>query len=158
MTIDTFVLYSEEVGDKTLAERDQILSQCGVQLSKSYWQRAYNLDDDDIVQVDTAAKATTSSHLASFAEPITAADAGIVVDNTVAEMLASGSLNAQGQALTQSLINALQSGSANTDTVLDKLINAYPEMDDTALQNELARLIFLAGLVGRVEAAGELAT
>ena len=153
-----FVLYSEEVGDKTLAERDQILSQCGVQLSKSYWQRAYNLDDDDIMQVDTAAKATTSSHFASFAEPITAADAGIVVDNTVAEILASGSLNAQGQALTQSLINTLQSGSANTDTVLDKLINAYPEMDDTALQNELARLIFLAGLVGRVEAAGELAT
>ncbi|MFD1245915.1 phage portal protein family protein [Paralysiella testudinis] len=57
-----FVLYSEEVDDKTLAERDQILSQCGVQLSKSYWQRAYNWDDGDIVQVDTAAKATTSSH------------------------------------------------------------------------------------------------
>ena len=82
------------------------------------------------------------------------------MDNTVAEMLAatSGSLNQQGQALTRSLINALQSGSANTDTVLDKLINAYPDMDDTALQNELARLIFLSGLVGRIEAAGELAT
>ena len=31
-------------------------------------------------------------------------------------------------------------------------------MDDKALQNELARLIFLSGLVGRIEAAGELAT
>ena len=35
------------------------------------------------------------------------------------------------------------------------MINAYPEMDDTALQNELARLIFMAGLIGRIEAREE---
>jgi len=46
-----FVLYTEEAGDKTLAERDQILTGCGVRLSESYWKRAYNLSDDDIVQV-----------------------------------------------------------------------------------------------------------
>ncbi|GMQ52111.1 hypothetical protein LST1_24060 [Neisseria elongata] len=34
--------------------------------------------------------------------------------------------------------------------------DVYPNMDDTALQNELARLIFLSDLVGRIEVVQEL--
>lgn len=152
-----FVLFeTEETGTKERAERDKMLFDAGARFTNSYFTRAYGLETGDLAEPQATLNPNTAPNLASFAEPITAADAGIVVDNTVAEMLASGSLNQQGQALTRSLINALQSGGA--DTVLDRLINAYPNMDDTALQNELARLIFLAGLVGRIEAAQELAT
>ncbi|WP_228068226.1 MULTISPECIES: DUF935 family protein [unclassified Neisseria] len=45
---------------------------------------------------------------------------------------------------------------ADTDKLIDRLTAAYPDMDDKALQNELARLIFLSGLVGRIEAAQEM--
>ncbi|MFC3873648.1 phage portal protein family protein [Neisseria musculi] len=45
---------------------------------------------------------------------------------------------------------------ADTDNLLDRLTAAYPDMDDKALQNELARLIFLSGLVGKIEAAREM--
>ena len=149
-----FILYEASEGDKAQAERDQILSGCGVQLSESYWKRAYNLSDDDIVAVGKTAEVTPASPLASFAEADMATDAGILID-TLAP--ASGSLNQQGRVLTDGLVSALGSGIATPDDALNKLINAYPEMDDTALQNELARLIFMAGLVGRVEAAQELA-
>ena len=149
-----FVLYTEEAGDKTLAERDQILTGCGVRLSESYWKRAYNLSDDDIVQVVSPPNATPASPLADFAEHRPAADAGLVID-TLAPL--SGSLNVQGQALTDILIGSLKQGAATPEAVLDRLTAAYPDMDDAALQEELARLIFLAELVGRVEAAEELA-
>ena len=55
------------------------------------------------------------------------------------------------------MIGSLKQGAATPEAVLDKLTAAYPNMDDAALQEELARLIFLAELVGRVEAAEELA-
>lgn len=42
------------------------------------------------------------------------------------------------------------------ENLLDRLTAAYPNMDDTALQNELARLIFLSDLVGRIEVVQEL--
>ena len=149
-----FVLYTEEAGDKTLAERDQILTGCGVRLSESYWKRAYNLSDDDIVQVASPPNATPASPWADFAEHQPAADVGLVID-TLAPL--SGSLNAQGQALTDILIGSLKQGAVTPEAVLDRLTAAYPNMDDAALQEELARLIFLAELVGRVEAAEELA-
>ena len=55
------------------------------------------------------------------------------------------------------MIGSLKQGAVTPEAVLDKLTTAYPDMDDAALQDELARLIFLAELVGRVEAAEELA-
>ena len=146
------MLYTEEAGDKTLAERDQILTGCGVQLSESYWKRAYNLSDDDIVQLAAPPNTPSASSLADFAEH-QPSDAGLVID-TLAPL--SGSLNAQGQALTDALVGSLKQGAATPEAVLDRLTAAYPDMDDVALQDELARLIFLAELVGRVEAAEEL--
>lgn len=151
-----FVLYSLEEGDKTLAERDQILAACGVKFTESYWKRAYNLSDDDILPAGTsvaaAAPASGTANAASFSESA-AADAGLVIDSLIP---GAGRLNAQGQALTAALVKDLQQGETE-ENLLDRLAAAYPNMDDKALQNELARLLFLAGLVGRVEAAEELA-
>lgn len=148
-----FVLYEESEGGKVQAERDQILTTCGVQLSESYWKRAYNLSDDDIVAVSSAAEVTPASPLADFAEAETVTDAGMVIDGLAPD---AGRLNAQGQALTAAFVGELQQGET-AENLLDRLSAAYPNMDDTALQDELARLIFLSDLVGRIEAAEELA-
>lgn len=43
----TFKLFSEEKIDKTRAERDKLLTETGVRFTKDYYQRAYNLTDDD---------------------------------------------------------------------------------------------------------------
>ena len=88
-----------------------------------------------------------------FAEGVSApADAGTIIDTLAPD---TGRLNAQGQALTEALVDELKKGET-ADNLLDRLTDAYPNMDDKSLQNELARLIFLAGLVGRVEAAEEM--
>ncbi|QNT58447.1 hypothetical protein AABM17_2226 [Neisseria musculi] len=67
----------------------------------------------------------------------------------------AGRLNVQGRALIDAPVAELKKGET-ADNLLDRLSAVYPEMDDTALQNELARLIFLSGLVGRIEAAQEM--
>lgn len=155
-----FVLYELEEGDKTLAERDQILVNCGVKLSDSYWKKAYNLSDDDVEAIDAAAPKVATppllpnqADMPEFAEGVSApADAGTIIDTLAPD---TGRLNAQGQALTEALVDELKKGET-ADNLLDRLTDAYPNMDDKSLQNELARLIFLAGLVGRVEAAEEM--
>lgn len=75
----------------------------------------------------------------------------------VADTLApnAGRLNQQGRDLTALLVQDLQRGETE-DNILDRLAEQFPNMDDTALQNELARVIFLSGLVGRIEAAQEM--
>ena len=67
----------------------------------------------------------------------------------------AGRLNQQGHDLTALLVQDLQRGETE-DNILDRLAEQFPNMDDTALQNELARVIFLSGLVGRIEAAQEM--
>ena len=146
-----FVLYEDSEGDKTQAERDQILVNCGVKLSESYWKRTYNLSNEDIVSampVPDGLKAQTSDFSEARYQ-----DAGMVIDTLSPD---SGRLNAQGQALTAAFVADLQQGET-AENLLDRLSAAYPNMDDTALQDELARLIFLSDLVGRIEAAEELA-
>lgn len=149
-----FVLYAQDAGGRELAERDQILVNCGVKLSESYWKRAYNLSDDDVVSV-AAAQNTGGQTVpaAEFAEGVAEhTDAGLLIDTLAPD---AGRLNAQGQALTDALVAELKKGET-ADNLLDRLTAAYPDMDDKALQNELARLIFLSGLVGRIEAAEEM--
>lgn len=148
-----FVLYAQAEGDKTLAERDQILVNCGVQLSEGYWKRAYNLSDDDVVSVTVAQNTEQPETAAEFSEGEPKhTDAGMLIDTLAPD---AGRLNAQGQALTDVLVAELKKGET-ADNLLDRLTAAYPDMDDKALQNELARLIFLSGLVGRIEAAEEM--
>ena len=65
-------------------------------------------------------------------------------------------LNAQGQALTAVLAAAIKDG-ASEDSILDVLVDTYPDMDENALQDELERLFFLADLIGRLEVQEELA-
>ncbi len=42
-----FILYTEEVIDKELAQRDEILVRTGVKFTKNYYIKNYNLQDDD---------------------------------------------------------------------------------------------------------------
>ncbi|TFV05675.1 DUF935 family protein, partial [Bacillus stratosphericus] len=144
-----FVLYEPEEGDKELAERDQILVNCGVKLSEGYWKRAYNLSDDDVVSVDAAALKVAAPPLLPKQADVPEFAEGLPVP------LDAGRLNVQGRALTDALVAELKKGET-ADNLLDRLAEAFPNMDDADLQNELARLIFLSGLVGRIEAAQEM--
>lgn len=140
---------NEEAGTKERAERDSLLSGSGVKFTPQYWKRTYGLEDGDIVEEDAIIPTA-----ADFAEGWdgTETDAGLILDTLAPN---AGRLNQQGRDLTALLVQDLQRGETE-DNILDRLAEQFPNMDDTALQNELARVIFLSGLVGRIEAAQEM--
>ena len=144
-----FVLFeNEESGTKERAERDKLMTDAGAKSSNQYWQRTYGLEDGDLLD---EAQTTAETKAVDFAES-DLTDAGLVIDGLAPD---TGRLNTQGERLTAVLVAELRQGKT-VENLLDHLTAAYPDMDDSALQEELARLIFLAELVGRVEAAQEL--
>lgn len=145
-----FELYAEEQVDKALAERDEILTRCGAAFTPEYFRRTYNLEESDLMP---ASDAPHPRLFANFAEQNSTGDGGQIIDSLPPD---SSDLNQQAESLTASLVTALKDGVQTETDVLDKLIAAYPNMDDRALQDELARLIFLSELVGRIEAREEL--
>lgn len=145
----TFELFeNEESGTQERAQRDKTLADSGVKFTAQYWKRTYGLEDGDI---DENTDTMPSEKMLDFAEQDTQ-DAGLILDTLGPD---SDGLNQQSQDLTAAFVKDLQRGET-ADNMLDRLAENFPNMDDTALQNELARLIFLAGLVGRVEAAQEM--
>ena len=149
-----FVLHeAEEYGTSELAQRDQMLYQMGARFSADYFKRAYGLQDKDLQGVEMPAEHGS----ADFAEYDIAEDFEQAVSPQAAPQKGSlhPDLARQGQDLTARFLGSLHNG-ATPEQVLHQLTHAYPHADDAALQNELARLIFLADLVGRLEVQGEL--
>nr|DAS19892.1 MAG TPA: portal [Caudoviricetes sp.] len=140
-----FVLHeSEEYGSTELAQRDQLLHQMGARFTSDYFKRAYGLRDEDLLPSET------QSEQADFAEN----DVSQTFENEVSGSL-KDDLTQQGQDLTTQFLSSLKNG-ATPDDVLTQLTQAYPQMNDKTLQEELARLIFLADLIGRLEVQDEL--
>lgn len=139
---------NEESGTRERAERDKTLADSGVRFTSQYWKRTYGLEDGDIAEQ----AGTPTMPSADFAEH-EHTDAGLIIDTLAPDV---GRLNTQGQALTAALVAEIQKGETE-DNILDRLAEAFPNMDEADLQNELARVIFLSDLVGRIEARGELA-
>ncbi len=145
-----FNLYEEKTGSAELASRDKTLSECGVNLSKSYFQQAYKLADSDIESI-APTKTTTSSHVSNFSE-LDRFDTSEIIETIVPN---DKELTKQSKNLTDTFIKALSQGTEPID-ILECLTIAYPEMNDQALQQELARLLFISELVGRIEASEEI--
>lgn len=68
-----FDLWEQEAIDETLAKRDKTLTESGVKFTKKYWQRTYDLNDDDIEDAAPAeavpAKPAEKSPAVEFSEP-----------------------------------------------------------------------------------------
>ncbi|HHK6008338.1 TPA: DUF935 family protein [Neisseria subflava] len=98
---------------------------------------------------------TSQNQSADFAESPDnkESDAGLIIDTLIPDV---DRLNTQGQALTTALVAEIQKGETENN-ILDRLAEAFPNIDDSELQDELARVIFLSDLVGRIEVRGELA-
>ena len=120
----------------------------GAKFTNQYWQRTYGLEDGDLAD---AVQPTQEGRAADFAE-FDLTDAGLVIDGLAPDTVI---LNKQGERLTAVLVAELSRGET-AENLLDRLSAAYPNMDDTALQNELARLIFLSELVGKIEVVREI--
>ncbi|WP_448680568.1 phage portal protein family protein [Pseudomonas nicosulfuronedens] len=141
-----YELWEQDQIDKTLAERDKSLTDSGVQFTPTYWKRTYNLQDGDIVE--------DSPPAAEFAEPTVRPLLDQHALDQAIDGLSAEQLQEQAMEALRPVIEALQNG-ADEAEVLGLLAETSPDLDAKALQEQLARLIFIADVWGRLSAAAD---
>ena len=153
-----FVLHeAEEFGSTELSQRDMNLYQIGARFSPDYFVRAYGLRESDLLPTQPE----NPAEQVDFAEQDISQNFENEISGSLALLSKSSDLGIKGYAVggkadfTNTFVQNLQNG-ATPEIVLHQLAETYPNMDDQALQDELARLIFLADLVGRLEVQAEL--
>lgn len=144
-----YELWEQEEIDKTLAQRDKSLTEAGVKFTPHYWKRTYNLVDGDIDETP----ARTGS--ADFAEPTLRPLLDQIALDQVIDSLPADMLQQQTEQAVAPLIEVLQKSRTDSEA-LGLLAEAYPLMDDQALQQKLASLLFIADTWGRLSAHADL--
>ena len=145
-----FELYEEEKVDTLLAERDKVLTECGLVFTPAYFQKAYKLDVGDFV-VPTTAPAPNLSNV-SFSEHAPLRD---LTDELAVLMPTAEVLNQQTDTMMRAVIERLQSV-GNDEEALAVLAQAYPDMDSESLQNELTKMLFIGQVLSRLDTEDEL--
>ena len=140
-----YELWEQEEIDKLLAERDKSLSDSGVQFTSQYWKRKYNLVDGDIVEA--APPATAPEFAEAALKPILDQ---VALDQAI-DGLPAQLLQEQSEQAVAPLIEALQRGRSDSEA-LGLLAEVYPQMDTQALEQTLARLMFISDIWGRLSA------
>lgn len=149
-----FVLYEEEMGDNTLATRDQALVNMGVLFAKEYYARAYNLSDDEF-ELRQAGGSKESNHTTNFSEKSFIPQADLS-DHLAIGMPTDDELNGQ---LAQMLDNLTALDTANLDNetaLLEKLASIYPTMNIDELQDKLTQMLFVADTLSRLQTQDEM--
>lgn len=140
-----YELWEQEEIDKTLAQRDKSLTEAGVKFTPHYWKRTYNLEDGDI---DETPVRTDS---ADFAEPTLRPLLDQIALDQVIDSLPADMLQQQSEHAITPLVESLQQSRTDSEA-LGLLAEAYPRLDDQALQQKLASLLFIADTWGRLSA------
>jgi phage gp29-like protein len=149
-----YEFWEQEEVDEVQAGRDKTLTEAGVKFTRSYWLRTYNLQESDLAP--DPVPPVGNGDLAQFAgvDPEVFPDQA-ALDAAIQQLADDGSLQAQAEQLLAPVLKAVREAQDETE-VLAALAEAYPDMRPDDLVNTLTRLIFAAGLVGRLEAQGEM--
>ncbi|WP_227544699.1 DUF935 domain-containing protein [Sapientia aquatica] len=142
-----FSFWEPESVDKTLAERDAILKNAGANLTRQYFKRAYQLQDDDIGEAP--AQGVNTPFAFAEGQPNSYPDQE-AIDAAVGG-LSNVLLNDQASDLLTPVITAMQRGQSEAE-MLGLLAEAYPHMNDDALVNTLTNMLFIADTWGRLSA------
>lgn len=153
-----FILKEKEQIDTTQAERDDKLStsmeRSGLRLTSLYFQKTYGLEVEDI----EAAPATPAPPAApqnmpgglQFADPANIYPDQAAID-ALGPMVTPEMMKTQMEPILAPIIKGLaETGDAKA--AMDKLAAAFPDMDADALEQMLTSLIFIAEIIGRLNA------
>ncbi len=145
-----FSLWEQEEVDKVLAERDEKLVRAGAKLTPAYFKRAYNLQDGDLEEAPAAPPPAANPADLAFAEGDVSVPDQDALDAAL-DAKTPADLNAEMRGLLEPVLDAVQDGAA-PEELLGMLAELYQDMDGSALQERLARAIFVANLWGRLHA------
>lgn len=171
-TLPTFSMWEEEDVDKTLAERDKVLTGTGVKFTKTYYIKAYGLEETDFEVSEKSADSSTRDRTdrtdrtdkedeTAFAEttrrPLASSD-GLYPDQDAIDAAIAGlkpaEIQKQAEGVLRPIIELIEGGH-DYQEILDTLAETYPKMDDAALQEMLTRAVFVSEVWGRLSAGEE---
>lgn len=154
-----FEMYEQEDVDKTLAERDKILYDAGVKLSRKYFIKAYSFDEEDIDSVETVKSeklkvkslkpGEEKDPAAEFAEQMAALFPDQQSVDVALQGISREELQAQAEGVLKPVIDLVRS-SSDYSAVMEQLVATYPDMDTKAVEEMLSRAIFVSELWGRL--------
>jgi hypothetical protein len=147
-----FELYEDTDVDTTRSERDERLLNTGkVRLSKSYFTRTYDYEDDDIeVAYDQPA-----APAAEFAAPATGGTAaGQSEVDELEQALPDTLLQKQIETMLGPILDLIDNASSYDD-IRAGIAVLYPKLDTAAIEKTLEQAIFLAQVQGHSEVIAE---
>lgn len=144
-----FSMYEESDIDKNLAERDEKISnsleKSGLRFTKQYFQKAYALEDEDI---EVSEQNTTKTEFAEKKEsPFPDQQA---IDDAM-ESISPEELQSQMEGVLKPIIELIKEGTSYEE-IMEKLVETYPDMDTSAIEQMLSRAIFVSELWGMLNA------
>ncbi len=135
-----FRFTEEERIDKTLAERDEILSRSGIKFTKKYFVKTYKFDEEDIEENLPKTGNEFSENDKKIAEP------GTQLDYTPNDKM----LQLQVEQILKPILD-LVNNSADYDDIMNKLAETFPKMNTNQLEAVLTKIIFIAETSGRLD-------
>jgi phage gp29-like protein len=159
--IPTFYLYKEEEVKKEQAEKDQILNNMGVSFNKLYFQRNYNLKEDEFEVKDESKKNQTNPSFTApqnqtnpqFSQKLAESDPQNQLDDLIASFSAEDLIN-QTIPMLAPVIQLIKENAADENELLETLADIYPYMDDSELIEKLTRAYFIAEMWGKINENG----
>lgn len=144
--VPKFIFFEEDQVDMATAERDEKLTAQGVKFTKSYYVKAYGLDEEDFELGPPAPAAPP----ASFAEDTRTEDQ-IVTDDLI-ELLSKGQMVKEvGDELIQPVLDFID-GAGGYEEAMSGLLDLYPKMKVATLQKLLTNAQATAFLMGHTHA------
>ncbi|HQR97587.1 MULTISPECIES: DUF935 family protein [unclassified Polaromonas] len=150
--------WEQEEVDEVQAGRDQKLKNAGVRFTNHYWKRTYNLEDGDLMpEAAGTADPSNPDDTVNFADPNTDdVPADQLALDAAIEQLPADAIQAAMKKLLAPALKAIEMAST-PDEVREALVDAWPDMDASDLEELMTRAYFVADLVGRDGAAQEAA-
>jgi phage gp29-like protein len=137
-----FSMWEKEDVDKNLAERDKTLVDAGIKFTRQYWMKAYGFEDEDLEQ-NSIQQFSEGTQKSQFPDQQAVDDA---IDSITPE-----ELQKQMEGVLKPIIELIEQGNSYEE-IMERLIEAYPDMDTSAIEDMLARAIFISELWGRLNA------
>ncbi|HII0645650.1 TPA: DUF935 domain-containing protein [Salmonella enterica subsp. enterica serovar Yopougon] len=154
-------MWEQESIDDTQAKRDLTLSQTAGFFSEQYYQREYGLQPGDLLprQGMPQPPETAGAHLPvslAFAESAAQRDfaAQDALDVALEQLLQTGVMTRELTVMLTPLLDALSDGLSPSE-LMGQLAELYPQMDADGLTERLARVMFVAKIMGRLHANAE---
>ncbi len=144
---------NNDAGSKYRAERDsQLLNTGRVKLSKNYFVKRYDYDEDDIEVVEPAATFNPE-----FSAPATAKAKETSVQSSMDELIDSlpaTLLQKQIEGLLKPVLELVEKAES-FDEITSGVANLFPDLDSKEIENLIEKLTFAGTISGQIDDIGK---